>query len=326
MTVFVTGAEGFIGSHVVETLVRSGRKVKALYLYNSLDHRGWLEEVEPEILRDVEAVAGDIRDPELMMSAMAGVDEVINLAALISIPYSYEAPRSYLHTNVLGTLNVLEAARFRGVRSFVQISTSEVYGSALSTPMSETHRIRAQSPYSASKIAADQLALSYHDTHGLPVVVIRPFNTFGPRQSLRAFIPQVITQLLNDTGTISLGATNSIRDLTFVRDTAAGITKAISSPKAIGLQLNLGTGFGWSVEEIVQKIAKLMGMDPVVIKDEKRLRPEKSEVTCLISDPSLAADLLGWRPELVGDPGLEVGLERTIDWFRARNLEARYLI
>ena len=326
MTVFVTGAEGFIGSHVVESLVRSGRKVKALYMYNSLDNRGWLDEVELEILRDVEAVAGDIRDPELMMSMMTDVEEVINLAALIGIPYSYEAPRSYIHTNVLGTLNVLEAARCREVQSFVQISTSEVYGSAISTPMSEIHRIRAQSPYAASKVSADQLALSYHDTFELPVVVVRPFNTFGPRQSLRAFIPQVITQLLKDPGTLWLGSTSSIRDLTFVTDTADGIVSAIACPKAVGLQMNLGTGFGWSVEEVVQKIAQLMDVDPEIVHDEKRIRPEKSEVACLVSDPSLAVDLIRWSPKFVGDRGLSEGLERTIDWFKARKSEARYLV
>lgn len=316
MRVLVTGSEGFIGSHVVEDLVRTGHQVRAMYLYNSLDARGWLEDLSADIRESIEEVAGDVRDQSSTDRLIDGCDAVVHLAALIGIPYSFDAPSSYVQTNLVGTLNVLEACRRHAVQRIVQTSTSEVFGSAQFVPMTESHRLMAQSPYAASKIAADQLAISYFHSFETPVVVVRPFNTYGPRQSLRAVIPQIIVQLLRDPDRVQLGNVETVRDLTFVSDTARAFSLALLSDAAVGQQINLGTGIGVTIREIVDCVASILGVEPSLDIDPSRLRPGTSEVERLVSSNALAGHLLGWTPEVGGREGLERGLRRTIDWFK----------
>jgi dTDP-glucose 4,6-dehydratase len=324
MRVLVTGSEGFIGSHVVEALAMSGHEVTAYILYNSFNSAGWLESVSAECRGAINIVFGDIRDPDSVQTAMRGQDSVIHLAALIAIPYSYQAPRSYIETNVLGTLNVLEASRRCAVRRVVHASTSEVYGSAQSVPMDESHPLVGQSPYSASKIGADQIAASYAHSFGVPVVTVRPFNAYGPRQSQRAFIPSVMVQLLHGARELSLGSLTPTRDLTFVEDTAAGFVAAAMSDKGCGEVFNMGSGFEISMADVVDRIATISGVDTRITEDSSRIRPEASEVERLWSDSSKMAETFGWEPAHGGLEGFDRGLEKTFEWFKQNYTRAGY--
>lgn len=322
-TILVTGADGFIGSHLVERLVRSGHRVRAMVLYNAYDARGWLDDAAPDIEGRFEVFAGDIRDPGSVRAAMHDCSAVLNLAALIGIPYSYQAPDSYLETNIRGTLNILEAARAKKAH-VVQTSTSEVYGTAQRVPIDETHPLNAQSPYAASKIASDQLALSYHASFGLPVTVLRPFNTYGPRQSMRAVIPTIITQLARGARQLRLGAIHPTRDLNFVGDVTHAFEAALNAPEAIGHVLNAGTGFEISIGDLARVIGEEMGIDFELVSEEIRMRPEASEVERLLASNAKARALLGWQPELAGIEGLRSGLRKTIAWFTQPQNLARY--
>ena len=316
MKVLLTGADGFIGSHLAEALVRDGHDVRAIVIYNSLDSWGWLDTVPAEIRDQIEVVSGDIRDPALMMSVVADREAVLHLAALIAIPYSYVAPDLYVQTNIQGTLNLLNAARAAGVTRFIHTSTSEVYGTAKYVPMDEGHPLQGQSPYSASKIGADQMANSFFTSFGLPVVTIRPFNTYGPRQSARAVIPTIISQLAAGKTSVELGALSPTRDFTYVSDTASGFIAALNSENGVGEVINLGAGFEVSIGDTFAAIAEVMGSSAVATEDPRRLRPANSEVERLFSDNSKATKLLGWKPELVGLDGFKTGLARTAEWFQ----------
>ena len=324
-TIFLTGADGFIGSHLTEALVRSGRyRVRALVQYNSFNSFGWLDGSFASDSPNLEVIAGDIRDQGFMAKAMSGADAVLHLAALIAIPHSYSSPESYLQTNVLGTLNVLEAARTHGVKRFIQTSTSETYGTAQRVPISETHPLIAQSPYSASKIAADKLVESYHLSFGLPTVTVRPFNTYGPRQSARAVIPTVISQILAGNRRIHLGATSPTRDFSFVEDTVSGFTSILDSSEGVGQTFNLGSGFEISIKDCVEQIAQIMGVEVEIVSEQERLRPENSEVERLLADTSRAQAVFGWTAEHSGLDGFCKGLEKTIHWFGQPENRARY--
>ena len=314
--VLVTGADGFIGSHLVEGLVTRGHKVKALTMYNSFGTWGWLDSVPKEVLDQVEVVPGDIRDSIFVRHAMKGCSDVMHLAALIAIPYSYVAPEAYIDTNVKGTLNILQAAREASVEKVIHTSTSEVYGTARFVPITEDHPLQGQSPYSASKIAADQLAYSFYSSFELPVITIRPFNTYGPRQSARAVIPTIISQIASGASAIHLGSTSPTRDFNFVADTDNGFISALSSEKAFGETINLGSGFEISVGDTVELIAQLMNAEVTVTTDEARLRPIGSEVERLCADNQKAAQLLNWSPATSGIDGLKSGLMETIQWFQ----------
>jgi NAD dependent epimerase/dehydratase len=324
--VLVTGSDGFIGSHVVEELVRAGASVKAVVFYNSFNSWGWLDTVPAEIMKSVEVVAGDIRDPHFMISAAKGCTDVMHLAALIAIPFSYAAPDSYVETNVRGTVNVLQAARYAEVRRFVQTSTSEVYGTAQIVPIKESHPLVGQSPYSASKIASDQMALSFHASFDMPVVVIRPFNTYGPRQSARAVIPTIISQIASGKRKIRLGAVSPTRDFSFVTDTARGLIAGLTAPaeQSVGQTINLGSGFEISVGDTAKMIGDVMGAELEIETDEARLRPANSEVERLWADNSKARQQLGWSPEFGGLNGMRRGLEQTAQWFMDPANLARY--
>lgn len=313
--ILITGADGFIGSHLVEALVRSGRPVRALALYDPRGGRGWLDHLPADVLDAVDIRAGDIRDPQATRDLVRGCKRVLHLAALIGIPYSYQAPDSYLDTNLRGTLNLLQAARDAGVVGFVQTSTSEVYGSAQRVPMDETHPLQAQSPYAATKIGGDHLALSFHASFGLPVAVIRPFNTYGPRQSARAVIPTVIAQIARGRRRLRLGALHPTRDFNYVADTVAGFLAVMNAPAAVGEVLNIGTGLETSIGDLVSRIAHLMGAEVEIETDHRRLRPEASEVDRLCADAAKARRLTGWEPRYGGREGLERGLAETIAWF-----------
>lgn len=307
--VLVTGAGGFIGSHLTEALVREGAKVRALVHYNSRGDRGLLELLDAEVLGAVEVVTGDITDGTLVRRVVNGCSHVFHLAALIGIPYSYVAPESYVATNVGGTLNVLEACRDCGVERVLPTSTSEVYGTARYTPIDTAHPLQAQSPYSATKIGADALALSYHAAFGAPVVVVRPFNTFGPRQSSRAVIPTIITQALAG-DEVRLGNTRPVRDFLFVEDTARAFLAAAQAEGVEGQVLQFCTGHGVSIGEVVQRVGSLLGRTLRVVGEEERERPEASEVMTLLGSPDEGAAKTGWKPQVA----FEEGLERTLRW------------
>jgi NAD dependent epimerase/dehydratase len=314
-SVLVTGAGGFIGGHVVERLVRDGARVRALCRYNSRNERGTLDWLPSEVTADLDVVLGELRDIESVSHAVAGTDVVIHLGAQIAIPYSYVNPRDFIEVNVLGTLNVAEAARRHGVARVVHTSTSEVYGSAQTVPMTETHPLEPQSPYAASKLAADKLIDSYHRSFELPACTVRPFNTYGPRQSARAIIPTIISQALAG-GTVRLGSLTPRRDLTFAADTAAGFVAAATAQDAVGRTIQLGANHDVSVGDLVRLVGEVLGRELSVETDSRRVRPEASEVVRLISGPFLAQELLGWRAEVP----LHEGLAQTIAWME-RNAE-----
>ncbi|MDA8100053.1 MAG: NAD-dependent 4,6-dehydratase LegB [Nitrospiraceae bacterium] len=321
--ILVTGADGFIGSHLTEELARRGYSVRAFVLYNSFNSWGWLEQAEPEVLKAIEIFSGDVRDPHGVKKAMTGCDAVLHLAALIAIPYSYHSPDTYVDTNIKGTLNVLQAARDLGVSKVVHTSTSEVYGTARFVPITEEHPLQGQSPYSATKIGADQMALSFHASFNTPVAVIRPFNTYGPRQSARAVIPTVITQIANGSRTIKLGSLHPTRDFNYVADTVRGFIAAAESESGIGEVINVGSNYEVSIGETVQMISEIMGASIAIETDDARIRPDKSEVERLWADNAKAKRLLGWEPLYGGREGFRRGLAETIAWFtKAENLKA----
>jgi NAD dependent epimerase/dehydratase len=322
--VLVTGADGFIGSHLTESLVRQGYQTKAFVLYNSFNSWGWLDHCEPEVKGQFEVFAGDIRDPHGVRKAMEGCDAVLHLAALIAIPYSYHSPDTYVDTNIKGTLNVVQAVRELEISKVVHTSTSEVYGTAQFVPITEDHPLQGQSPYSASKIGADQLALSFYNSFGTPVSIIRPFNTYGPRQSARAVIPTVITQIANGQRQIKLGSIHPTRDFNYVGDIVSGFISALESGESIGEIINLGSGFEISIGDTVKKIADVMGAEIEIITDNQRLRPEKSEVERLWADNTKAKNTLKWEPKFGGIEGFRKGLEKTIEWFTIPTNLANY--
>jgi NAD dependent epimerase/dehydratase len=324
--ILVTGADGFIGSHLVESLVHDGYDVKAFVYYNSFDSWGWLDSLSEDIKKNIEVFSGDVRDPFCVNNAMKDCSMVFHLAALIAIPYSYYSPQSYVDTNIQGTLNVLQAGRDLGIEQIIHTSTSEVYGTARFVPITEEHPLQGQSPYSASKIAADQLALSFHKSFDLPVSIMRPFNTYGPRQSTRAVIPTIITQILNGTSKISLGKISPTRDFNYVGDTVNGFKSFIGKTKSFGEVINIGSNFEVSIEDTALLIAELMGAKVTINSDEDRKRPEKSEVERLLADNSKALSLLDWKPELEGIDGLKDGLINTIRWFETPGNLAKYKI
>ncbi|WP_035847440.1 SDR family NAD(P)-dependent oxidoreductase [Kitasatospora azatica] len=321
-TVAVTGAEGFIGSHLVEHLVAHGHRVRAMVQYNSFSSFGWLETLEADTLDSVDIVLGDVRDPGSVNGLVKGVEAVYHLAALIAIPYSYQAPHSYIDTNVTGTLNVLEAVRHLDVPRLVHTSTSETYGTAQTVPITEDHPINTQSPYAASKAGGDRLADSYHASFDTPVVTLRPFNTFGPRQSMRAVIPTVIAQIAAGTREITLGDLRPTRDFMFVKDTAAAFHAVGTAPAetVVGRTFNAGTGGEISVGDLVTLVGKLMDVDLTVREDTQRLRPANSEVMRLVADASRLRAATDWAPA----HSLEAGLEKTIAFFRDPANLARY--
>lgn len=315
-SVLVTGADGFIGSHLVEALVREGYRVRAFALYNSLNSWGWLDRVAPDVAGQFEVVTGDVRDPHMVDGAVEGCGVVLHLAALIAIPFSYIAPESYVATNVTGTLNVLQAARRHGVERVICTSTSEVYGTAQFVPITEAHPLNAQSPYAATKTAADQLALSFHKSFDLPVTVLRPFNTYGPRQSARAVIPTIIGQIAAGARQIRLGALHPTRDFTFVRDTARGFIQAMGCDAVVGKVMNIGSGFEISIAETAALIAEVMEAKVEIVPDKARLRPGVSEVERLFAGTEAAQAAFGWAPSHGGRDGFARGLAETASWFR----------
>jgi NAD dependent epimerase/dehydratase len=322
--ILVTGADGFIGSHLTEHLVRIGADVRTFVYYNSFNSWGWLDEADEEIKRSIDVFAGDIRDPHGVRAAMKDCDVVLHLAALIAIPYSYHSPDTYVDTNVKGTLNVVQAARELQVERVIHTSTSEVYGTARFVPITEEHPLQGQSPYSASKIGADQMALSFHSSFGTPVSVIRPFNTYGPRQSARAVIPTIITQIAAGQSQIKLGAMQPTRDFNYVQDTVRGFIALAECDHAVGQVVNIGSNYEISVGETARLIAELMDVEVEFISDEQRMRPAASEVERLWADNSRARALTGWTPEYGGIEGLRRGLAETIAWFSDRNNLRRY--
>lgn len=321
--VLVTGADGFIGSHLVEHLVALGHNVRAFTYYNSFNSLGWLDESPADVRHAIEVFAGDIRDPYGVKAAMRGCDVVLHLAALIAIPYSYHSPDTYVDTNVKGTLNVVQAARELGICRVVHTSTSEVYGTARFVPITEEHPLQGQSPYSASKIGADQIAMSFHASFETPVAVIRPFNTYGPRQSARAVIPTIITQIAAGARSIKLGAIHPTRDFNFVQDTVRGFVTVATSDAAIGQVTNIGSDYEVTIGDTARLIAEVMGVEITIESDDQRIRPSGSEVERLWADASRARDM-GWSPEYAGLEGLKRGLANTVDWFTRPDNLRRY--
>ena len=314
-TVLVTGADGFIGSHLTETLVRQGYKVRAFVYYNSFNSWGWLDQCAEDVKGKFEVFPGDIRDPHGVKEVMKGCDAVLHLAALIAIPFSYHSPDTYIETNIKGTLNILQAARELGVKKVIHTSTSEVYGTAKFVPITENHPLQGQSPYSASKIGADQLAFSFYSSFNLPVITLRPFNTYGPRQSARAVIPTIITQIANGAREIKLGSITPTRDFSYVKDTVAGFIAALQAEGGLGEVINLGSNFEISINETAQLIGETMGTSIEIISDEIRFRPEKSEVERLLADTTKAKEILDWKTNYEGWDGFQRGLAETINWF-----------
>jgi NAD dependent epimerase/dehydratase len=313
--ILVTGADGFIGSHLTETLVRRGYNVRAFVYYNSFNSWGWLDESPKEIQESIEVFAGDIRDPHGVKEAMKGCEVVFHLASLIAIPYSYHSPDTYVDTNIKGTLNVLQAARELEVEKIVHTSTSEVYGTAQFVPITEDHPLQGQSPYSASKIGADQMAISFYRSFGTPVAIIRPFNTYGPRQSARAVIPTIITQIASGKRQIQLGALHPTRDFNYIADTVNGFIKMAECDASVGEVINIGSNYEISIGDTAKLIAEVMGVEIEIVTDEQRLRPEKSEVERLWACNRKAKELLGWEPKYAGREGFKKGLQETAEWF-----------
>ncbi len=324
MKTLVTGADGFIGSHLTEALVRQGHDVRAFVLYNSFNSWGWLDHCAQDVQGKFEIFSGDVRDPNGVRTAMKGCDAVLHLAALIAIPYSYHSPDTYIDTNIKGTLNIVQAARDLGVAKVIHTSTSEVYGTARFVPITEDHPLQGQSPYSASKIGADQIAMSFFTSFGTPVTLLRPFNTYGPRQSARAVIPTIITQIANGKRQIKLGAVHPTRDFSYVSDTVAGFIAALNSDRCVGEVINLGSSFEISIGDTAHAIAEVMGIEINIVTDEQRLRPEKSEVERLWADNSKARALLDWKPQFGGVEGFRCGLVETVAWFSQTSHLASY--
>ena len=313
--VLVTGADGFIGSHLTETLVREGYDVRAFVLYNSFNSWGWLDHCSDEVKDQFEIFSGDIRDTNGVRSAMNGCDAVLHLAALIAIPYSYHSPDTYVDTNIKGTLNVVQAARDLDVSRIVHTSTSEVYGTAQFVPITEDHPLQGQSPYSATKIGADQIAGSFYASFETPVIILRPFNTYGPRQSARAVIPTIITQIAQGKRKIKLGALTPTRDFNYVTDTVEGFIAALNSESGVGEVINIGSNFEISIGDTVKMIADVMGEEIDIVTEEQRLRPDKSEVERLWASNQKAGELLDWQPSYGGKEGFRRGLTETVAWF-----------
>lgn len=321
--VLVTGADGFIGSHLTEALVRGGYDVRAFVMYNSFNSWGWLEHCSADVRGHFEVFAGDIRDPHGVRTAIQGCSAVLHLAALIAIPYSYLSPDTYVDTNIKGTLNVVQVARDLELERVIHTSTSEVYGSARFVPITEDHPLKGQSPYSATKIGADQIALSFYTSFGTPVTVLRPFNTYGPRQSARAVIPTIITQIAMGERQIRLGALSPTRDFSYVDDTVSGFIAALTSENGTGEVINLGSNFEISIGDTARIISEEMGVEIKVLADDVRFRPTNSEVDRLCADNSKAKRLLGWEPTYGGLEGFRQGLGKTIEWFtQSANLSA----
>lgn len=323
MKILVTGADGFIGSHLVESLLKQGFDVKAFCMYNSFGSWGWLDTIDKK-LGEFEVVLGDVRDPFCVHDAMRGCDVVYHLAALIAIPYSYVAPSSYVDTNIHGTLNVVQAARDLGVSKVVHTSTSETYGTAQFVPITEAHPLVGQSPYAASKIGADQIALSYWRSFETPIAVLRPFNTYGPRQSARAVIPTIITQLASGKKTLKLGSLAPTRDFNFVEDTCLAFQAVAESDQVLGKVLNSASMFEVSIGDTANLIATIMDVDMTIQTENVRLRPSNSEVNRLFGDNTLLKELTGWQPSFGGLDGFERGLKKTIEWFSDKSNLAYY--
>jgi NAD dependent epimerase/dehydratase len=315
MKVLITGADGFIGSHLTEALVRAGHDVRAFVLYNSFNSWGWLDHCSEDVKGKFDVFAGDVRDPNGVRVAMKDCDVVLHLAALIAIPYSYHSPDTYVDTNIKGTLNIVQAARDLGVSRVLHTSTSEVYGTAQFVPITEEHPLQGQSPYSASKIGADQIAMSFYNSFDTPVAILRPFNTYGPRQSARAVIPTIITQIANGERQIKLGAVHPTRDFNYVADTVAGFIAAMNSDRGIGEVINIGSNFEISIGDVARTIAEVMREEIEIITDEQRLRPEKSEVERLWASNTKALEILGWEPQYGGLDGFRRGIAKTVEWF-----------
>ncbi|MCG3771119.1 MAG: dTDP-glucose 4,6-dehydratase [Nitrosomonadaceae bacterium] len=324
MKILITGADGFIGSHLTEALVRQGHDVRAFVLYNSFNSWGWLDHCAQDVHGKFEVFSGDIRDPNGVRTAMKGCDIVLHLAALIAIPYSYHSPDTYIDTNIKGTLNIVQAARDLGVTKVVHTSTSEVYGTARFVPITEDHPLQGQSPYSASKIGADQIAMSFFTSFGTPVTLLRPFNTYGPRQSARAVIPTIITQIVHGKRQIKLGAVDPTRDFSYVSDTVAGFIAAMNSEQGVGEVVNLGSNFEISIGDTARLIAETMNAEIEIVTDQARLRPENSEVERLWADNAKAKQLFGWQPVYAGCDGFKRGLAETIEWFKTPSNLMRY--
>lgn len=322
--ILITGSDGFIGSHLTEALVRAGYDVRAFVLYNSFNSWGWLDHCGADVKGKFEVFAGDVRDPNGVRTAMKDCDAVLHLAALIAIPYSYHSPDTYVDTNIKGTLNIVQAARDLGVARVVHTSTSEVYGTARFVPITEDHPLQGQSPYSASKIGADQIAMSFYASFNTPVTTVRPFNTYGPRQSARAVIPTIISQIANGKRELKLGSLHPTRDFNYVEDTVSGFIAALKSDKSIGEVINIGSNFEVSIGDTARLIAELMGVDINITTDDQRLRPEKSEVERLWASNQKAHDTLGWQPKYGNLDGLRGGLGKTIEWFKDPANLARY--
>ncbi len=318
--ILVTGADGFIGSHLTEMLVDRGFDVKAFCYYNSFNSWGWLDTLPKEKLKKIEIFTGDVRDPNGVRTAIKGCDVVFHLAALIAIPYSYHSPDSYVDTNIKGTLNVLQACRDLGVEKLLVTSTSEVYGTAQYVPIDEKHPKQGQSPYSASKIGADFMADSFYRSFDLPVTIVRPFNTYGPRQSARAVLPTIITQLLGGKTEIKLGALHPTRDLLFVKDTAAGFIAIAESDKTIGEEINIASNSEISVGEVAKSIIELINPKATIVNESERMRPDKSEVFRLFGSNKKIVELTNWKPQY----NLQQGLATTIDWFKVKENLAGY--
>ncbi len=314
-SLLVTGADGFIGSHLVESLIRDGYNVKAFCLYNSIGSLGWLDHVDNSIKDNIEVYLGDIRDQESVIEACKGIDIIFHLASLIAIPYSYRAPRSYVETNIVGTLNVIQAARKFDIKKVVHTSTSETYGSAQRVPINESHPLVGQSPYAATKIGADQLAMSFWRSFKTPITIIRPFNTYGPRQSARAVIPTIIAQILSGRKEIFLGKIKPTRDFNYVYDTCEAFKALAFSENTLGKIINSASNFEISIEDTAYLIAEIMNSNIQIKSDESRFRPDKSEVNRLFGDNSLIKELTNWRPKYSGLDGFKRGLRLTIDWF-----------
>jgi len=313
--VLVTGADGFIGSHLTEHLVEKGYKVRAFVYYNSFNSYGWIDSFPKELQKQIEIFSGDVRDPNGVRVAMEGIDTVFHLAALIAIPYSYHSPDNYVDTNIKGTLNVLQAARLMNTKRVLITSTSEVYGTAQYAPMDEKHPYQGQSPYSATKIGADRMAESFYRSFNLPVTIVRPFNTYGPRQSARAVIPSIIIQLLNGAVEIKLGDLTPTRDLLFVKDTVKGFSGIAESDAAIGEEINIASQSEISIQGVAEKIIQLINPKAKIVQEKERLRPDKSEVRRLIGSNKKITELTGWQPGTT----LDEGLKKTIEWFADQN-------